>query len=85
MSKVNGVLSKINAEYMGPRPNDKPDAGVKSPQFVETVVPDLGRVRITYELYSYTHRGRNKFWAWRAIWADVIVPREPRPPAVTSL
>lgn len=71
MSKVNGVLSKIAAEHRGAHPPQATSTS-KSPHYIETDVPGLGRVRITYELYSYVHRGKNKFWAWRGIWADKI-------------
>lgn len=69
----NGWLTYVGYEHngLGSKTLPPPGPGVKSPQMVDMDVPDLGRVRITYEAWTYRHH-KSSNWAWRATWADKI-------------
>lgn len=66
----NGILRLIPGDIIGGRPELPPAReGQSTPQVVVVDVPDLGPVRITYQLASYSH-GKSKTWHWRPERAD---------------
>lgn len=76
----NGVLTLVPGEIIGSASRQLPPAGKGQPETADAVVnvPNLGFVRITYRLNSYSH-GRSKHWHWQAVRAERVgeTPRGP--------
>lgn len=69
----NGVLSLIPGDVVAKGSSKLPPAGPESAaeHQVETFEAELGFVRITYQLNSYTH-GRSRRWHWLAVYAEKV-------------
>lgn len=71
----NGVLARVPGQLIAAAARQLPPAAAterEAPIRTAVVdVPDLGLVRITYRLNTYTH-GRSRMWHWVATRADQV-------------
>lgn len=69
----NGILTQVGGQHIASASLQLPAASQAEqdePQRTVTVeVPDLGRVRITFQLNTYRH-GKSRHWHWLAVRAD---------------
>lgn len=81
-SAVNGYRAYLTVESLGDASAQLPRACAEQQanpvRQVELDTPNLGRVRVRFELSSYKHY-RNRFWQWCAVWVDKIGPDEKTP------
>lgn len=71
----NGILALIPGDTVGGSSSELPPAGpdqaAQPVHQVVTLVPNVGRVRITYRLSSYRH-GKSRYWHWVAEHAERV-------------
>lgn len=72
---ANGILAKVPGDWISRGMQQLPPAGpelaAQAVRVVQLQVPDLGAVRITYELRSHK-RARSRSWFWAATHAKLI-------------
>ncbi len=71
MIPSNGILPRIPGDYIsaGSKMLPHPQEGAPAEASAELEVPDLGRVRIHYQLHSHRH-GKSRRWHWVAVRAE---------------
>ena len=83
-SSNNGILAHVGGPHISQGSNLLPTASASEAaeprRSVVLDVPDLGPVRITYQLNSYRHY-RNHFWHWVAQHAERAAPDRSQAPA----